>query len=310
MTELLNGWPHSPFVLYVALVVLVGGYSLVRVTLWLGTTERLRIRRLKRHRSLESVPTESPVDDALSVARERGVRSIERQATVIRRLTLPLLGLAFVALILMPFLSRVPATAVTLIAAAITVVLGIAARPVIENAISGLVIAFSKLINIGDTVMVDEHYGTVEDITITHTTIKLWDWRRYVVPNSRMIAASLLNYSVFDGYFWTCTEFWVSYDTDIEQVRSIALSIPSRSKYYAGHEEPAFWLMDLQQKGFRCWIAAWADSPADGWMLKHDIRTELIREFRQAGIATHLQQHAVRDLTNPSSDHRPQGSPR
>lgn len=32
-----------------------------------------------------------------------------------------------------------------------------------------------RLINMGDTVVLDEHYGTVEDVTLTHTTVRIWN---------------------------------------------------------------------------------------------------------------------------------------
>jgi small-conductance mechanosensitive channel len=297
--DLLLYLADRPVVLYVSLIIALGAYYLVRVILWLRQAESRRIRRLRRRKEIESIPTESPVDDALAEAQKRGVLSIERHATVIRRLVVPLLMITVVALATIPFLSHAPATAVTLLAAAVTVVLGIAARPMIENAMSGLVIAFSRLINIGDTITVDEQYGTVEDITITHTTIKLWDWRRYIVPNSRMIQASFLNYTVFDQNYWACIEFWISYEADLERVRETAVAIPPRSEHFTPHEPPAFWIMDLEPQGMRCWLAAWASSPANGWLLKHDIRTELVRELRLQGIATHMENLRIRDIERP-----------
>jgi len=43
----------------------------------------------------------------------------------------------------------------------------------------------------------------------------------------------------------------------------------------------------LEDKGFKCWIAAWADSPADAWELGNDIRTNLIKNFDFYGIKSH-----------------------
>jgi small-conductance mechanosensitive channel len=184
---------------------------------------------------------------------------------------------------------------VSAVVAVITVVLGVAARPLIENAMSGLVISYSRLVNLGDTVRIDDVYGTVEDITITHTTIKVWDWRRYIVPNSKMIQHSFYNYSVVDKFEWTYVDFWIAYDADFEAVEKIAREIPTKSKHFADYEEPQVWVMELAPEGMRCWLAAWANAPSDAWYLRNDMRTELVRELAKAGIATHLRRHELTD---------------
>jgi hydrogenase/urease accessory protein HupE len=46
-----------------------------------------------------------------------------------------------------PFLGDMPATFVSLLVAAVTLMLGVAGRPFIENAMAWLVIAFSRLVS-------------------------------------------------------------------------------------------------------------------------------------------------------------------
>jgi hypothetical protein len=45
--------------------------------------------------------------------------------------------------------------------------------------------------------------------------------------------------------------------------------------------------MNMQERSYTCWIAAWSDSPMDAWELKNDMRTDLIRQFQAHGIKTH-----------------------
>lgn len=291
----------DPASLYVALVLVIGTLALIRVLVWLNFSEGLRKRHLEAKNRLDAVATESPVDDPTELAMSRGIESIEQHATVTRRTLVPLIIAVMVLLAAIPLLSKVPATFVSLVVGALTVVGGIAVRPVFENMIAGLVVAFSRQVNIGDTVLIDEHYGTVEDITLTHTTIKLWDWRRYVLPNSRMLQSSVVNLTVVDRFQWAYVEFWVSPSADLEEVAEVARSLPSRSEYYAAHEAPQFWVMEMAKDGIRCWLAAWADSPANAWELRNDMRTALATELRKRGVLTQLSHHAW---------HPTEGSPR
>lgn len=279
--------------LYVAVVLLLGATTLVRVLRSLTATKRLRKQKLIARERMDAVATDSPVDNPNERAQDLGLDSIERNATVSRRLLVPLIILGTTALAIVPLLSRVPATMISMVVAIATVVLGVAARPLIENAMSGLVMSSSQLVNIGDTVRIEDKYGTIEDISTTHTTIKLWDWRRYVVPNGRMIQQTFLNYSVHDKYEWTYIAFTVSYEVPLERARELALAIPRQSKHFAEHEDPQFWVMDMGPQGYEAWLVAWADTPSAAWMLRSDMREKLIMAFQEHEIPVQRMRHEV-----------------
>lgn len=273
--------------LYLCAVFGGGTLLLVRALFWLRNSQRTRERRLRQRSWLDAIRTASPLQDPTETARTRGLESINHQTTVTRRVVVPLLLLLMAALGVLPFLGQMPAALLSITVATMTVILGMASRPTVENAFSGLALAWSKQINIGDTVMLDDLYGTIEDITVTHTTLRVWDWRRYVVPNSRMMQSNVINYSLNDRYLWAYVEFWVAHDSDLDQVRELALSAPEGSEHFAGHEPPAFWVMELGERGIQCWLAAWADTPSSAWNLKHDMRTNLLLSFRKHGIKSH-----------------------
>ncbi|MEM6961494.1 MAG: mechanosensitive ion channel domain-containing protein, partial [Myxococcota bacterium] len=168
-------------------------------------------------------------------------------------------------------------------------------------------ISQSRLLNLGDTVMLDGHYGTVEDITLTHTVVKIWDWRRHVIPNSAMLNMHFVNYSLYDSYVWVHVEFTISQDSDLEKVKQLALASPSSSVYLAKHEDPRFWIRDVSGPCIRCWVAAWADSPADAWMLAHDMRTNIVESFQREGIRTEVVLHRL--VENPKNHPVLQDSP-
>lgn len=274
--------------IYVVAVLAIGGLLMVRAALWLRLLERRRRERVNAKEWFEAVLTDTPLDDPVGEARARGLDNIEGNTTVTRRVLIPTLAVGTMVLAVLPFLGQIPAALISVVAAIATVVVGVAARPVVENAFAGLAIAWSRQVNLGDTVLVDDFYGTVEDITVTHTTVRLWDWRRYVVPNAKMMNSSLVNYSLHDRYQWAYVEFWVGPEVDLEKVEELAVAAPERSAFFAkDYEPPRFWVMELGQHGNRCWVAAWANTPSEAWSLKCDIRTALSAAFQREGISVH-----------------------
>lgn len=277
--------------IYVFLVIGSGSYALLRTAYFLRSSEKARIKRIEQRRGFESVNTSSPVQNPTTVARERGVESVASHFSVLRRLLIPIIAATTILLAAVPFIAGTSASSASILAAVVAVLAGVALRPFLENAIAGLVISSSGLVRIGDTVRVDNLYGTVEDITATHTTVKLWDWRRYLVPNSRMLESSFFNYSLFDTYQWAYVEFFVAPEADLDAVCELAVQIPQRSPHFSGHETPRCWIISIEKDAVCCWLAAWADSPSGAWALTDDVRRELLRELRQRGIPLSMQRH-------------------
>jgi len=278
---------------YMIATGLIGLTAIWWVRKILFRTERQRKRRLEDLDHFDAVKTSSPHDDPLVRARTRALASVGIRYGIIRHLVIPLILILLSLALAYPFLGQIPANLVSLMVAAATVVLGIAAKPFVENLISGIVISFSQPIRIGDTVLVDGNYGTVEDITMIHTRVKIWDWRRYIVPNSLMLQKEFVNYTIVDAYQWAYIEFWVGYDADLTAVQETSLRVARECLHFADYEPPRFWIMEMDKAGVKCWIAAWAQSPADAWLLKHEIRTNLVQELQEMGIRTHLYHHSL-----------------
>ncbi len=294
--------PSGTYWTYCGVVTVIGVLLLWRTRQRIKSAESASQERLEKLKRFDAVRTESPLDDPADQARGRAHGSVEMRFSLIRATILPALSLVILAFLILPLLGAVPAAVLTLLAAVVGVVVGVAAKPALENFFAGLVISFAKPIRIGDTVLIDELFGTIEDITVTHTIIKAWDWRRLMIPNHSMIGREFVNYSIIDRYQWAYVEFWVSADSDLATVGDIAVNAAKASAQFAGYEEPRFWVMELGKEAIRCWIAAWADTPSAAWQLAHDVRTSLARDLRAAGIKTHAYQHRFGLPVPPTAD--------
>ncbi|MEZ7197457.1 mechanosensitive ion channel family protein [Pseudodesulfovibrio karagichevae] len=284
----------------VNLAVYISGITLLALVAYLWLHVRVtsfkesRVRRIKH--LLKDPETRSAMPtDVLSDKEERQdrhdiIKGVQSRFTIIRRALTLCVFAAWAVALTFPFIGKLPSTMLSILIAVTTAVVGIAARPLVENMISGIVISFSKQLRVGDTLMMDGQYGTVEDISITHTKIKTWDWKRYVIPNSRMLNKEFVNLTLNDSLLWAYLEFSVSYDADLEEVSDIATRVAGQSRHHNAQEPPQFWVMRMDKESVTCWVAAWADSPAEAWNLKSDIAVRLIREFRERGIPTHMNQ--------------------
>lgn len=264
---------------------------ILATTVLLGWISAHKLRRLQKGRRerLDNQPSGDPMQSPPTekVERKQRIKRMETRFSITRRtisLTILLIGMGFAAL---PFVKHISPTMLPVLMGVISVIIGIAARPFIENMICGLVLCYSKLARIGDTAMVDDAYGVIEDVTLTHCIIKRWDSLRYVVPNSSMMTKEFVNYSLHDNHRWVIVEFWVDYNADFDEVEALAVKTPLGSAYFAPHEDARFWVVETEQYAVKCMVTAWSTSPAEGWMLGHDIRRNLIQKMKEHGITTH-----------------------
>jgi small conductance mechanosensitive channel len=102
-------------------------------------------------------------------------------------------------------------------------VLGFAAKSTLANLISGLSLAIYRPFRIGDIVTIENEYGTVEDITLRHTIVRTWEYKRLIIPNEKIDSMTLINYSIIDPAMLCIVEMAVSYDTDIDLARRLIL---------------------------------------------------------------------------------------
>jgi small-conductance mechanosensitive channel len=204
-----------------------------------------------------------------------------------RHAVVVLLVASIVVLLVILLAGTIPAAVISASVAAAGIIMGIAARPMLENFVSGVMMTFSGSVSVGDTVIIDERYGTIEDITLTHTVVKLWNWWRHVFPNSVLMSKDFINLTLYDSYQWCYVEFWISHEADLERVRTEAVSVAKAQPSNAGYESPRFWVMEMGKEGVRCWIAAWADNPSTAWELSNGIRTELTTRLSKLKIYPH-----------------------
>ena len=75
------------------------------------------------------------------------------------------------------------------------VILGFAAQKSLTTLISGIQIAITQPISIGDVVVVEQEWGRIEDISLTYVVVQLWDQRRLIVPITWFIDRPFQNWT-------------------------------------------------------------------------------------------------------------------
>ncbi|MEE1793224.1 mechanosensitive ion channel [Streptomyces sp. BE308] len=124
------------------------------------------------------------------------VRRVRTQVTLIQRVVTAVVATVAVAAMLLTFPAmRTVGTSMLASAGVLGIVAGVAAQSTLGNLFAGLQIAFGDMVRIGDTVVVDGEWGTVEEITLTFLAVRTWDERRITMPVSYFTSKPFENWS-------------------------------------------------------------------------------------------------------------------
>ena len=152
---------------------------------------------------------------------------------------------------------------------------GLAARPVLSNLFAGIQIAMTQPLRLEDAVIVENEWGWVEEITGTYVVVRLWDWRRMIVPLSYFIEKPFQNWTRQSPALIGSVLIHVDYTVPVARVRDELTKIVSRSKLWDG-QVANLQVTDARHDTveLRALVSA-ANAPA-AWDLRCEVREALI----------------------------------
>ncbi|WP_348787111.1 mechanosensitive ion channel domain-containing protein [Leifsonia sp. NPDC080035] len=132
----------------------------------------------------------------VDVPDNRYARKVRTQVLIIRRLTVVAAVVIGLGAVLLTFPALQAAGASILASAGVIgIIAGVAAQSSLANLFAGIQLAFSDAIRIDDVVVVEQQWGTVEEITLTYVVVHIWDDRRLVLPSTQFTTKPFENWT-------------------------------------------------------------------------------------------------------------------
>lgn len=178
----------------------------------------------------------------------------------------------------------------------ITVVAGIASQEALGSMVSGIMILAFKPFVLGDVVRYVENdiSGVVEEITIHHTTIRTWENKRVIVPNSKMNSAIIENADYAESKVCVFVDIGITYESDVEKAKDLlAAEIQKHPQFFDyrtvddrmnGAPPVVVRVIDLAASSvvLRAWL--WASDNGTAAVMKSDILQNVKYAYDKAGI--------------------------
>lgn len=204
---------------------------------------------------------------------------------MLRRLVQAIILIVGVAVALLNFsVFRAFSGTILASAAIISGVIGIAARAPIANLVSGVMIAFSQPVRLGDYISVGGVYGSVEEIRFTYTYIRTADNRRVVIPNEAFASQLVNNYSMGSPGSMVTISFALPLAADLDKVRQAVLELADGLTTPPEGRTNTVLVEDLGAHEVTVTLHAWAQDPHARRDVASELRAAILRRLRADGV--------------------------
>jgi len=162
-------------------------------------------------------------------------------------------------------------------------VVGFAARSVLANLVSGVIVALAQPLRIGDRVAIDDLEGVVEEVRLTYSYIRAADNSRVVIPNEQLASKVIRNFTIVDEASAASVDFAVPAAAALADVRREALDAAAAfSRGRAPDRQPSLAVTELGPDVVRLRLTVWQETRADAERAAGGLRFAL--QERLAGL--------------------------
>lgn len=149
------------------------------------------------------------------------------------------------------------ATSLAAFGAALGVGIGFGLQDVVKNFIAGIIVLLERPISVGDRIEVDKQTGDVVEIRTRSTVIRTNDEVYLIVPNSKFITDTVVNWSFRSGRIRFRIPIGVASDSDPRRVEEALLAAAKRVQGVLPEPPPSVYFKGFGDSTLDFELLAW-----------------------------------------------------
>ncbi len=165
------------------------------------------------------------------------------------------------------------------------VAIGFAFRDILQNFLAGILILLTEPFQIEDQIVFKGYEGTVENIQTRATTIRTYDGRRVVIPNSELFTTSVIVNTAFEKRRLEY-DVGIGYGDDIDRAKHLILEAIHSVGEVLSDPAPDVLTMELADSTVNIRARWWIQPPrrADALDMRDKVLTAIKNKLTANGI--------------------------
>lgn len=192
-------------------------------------------------------------------------------------------------------LINVPITAFAFLSGAIAIGFGFGAQNIINNFISGWILMWERPIRIGDFLEIEDSKGIVEEINTRSTRIRRVDGVHLLIPNSKLLENTVVNWTLVDRLVRTSVKVGVAYGSPAKKVATLIMQATEEQVDVLKEPKPLVTFEDFGDNSLLFEVTYWINSNVEGGLrvTRSNIRFRLDELFEENNIVVAFPQRDV-----------------
>ena len=160
----------------------------------------------------------------------------------------------------------------TLIISAIGVGLSFGMQGLVNNLISGLILAFEKPIEVDDIVEIGQKNGKMKSIGLRSSVVTTWDGADVIIPNGDLLGSHLVNWTMSNSKRRSEIIVGVAYGTNLKEAKSLINEVLVNNKQVLKNPAPVIWVINFGESSIDFSIKYWVAH----FVYANDIKSDVI----------------------------------
>ncbi len=173
----------------------------------------------------------------------------------------------------------------TIIAGALSVGIGFGLQNIVNNFVSGLILLFERPVKVGDTINIDDQWGTITKIGLRSTIFETLDRSEIIVPNSDLISQKVTNWTFSTNISRVTVNVGVAYGSPLDKVLEILQGVALGHPDILKDPEPSAIFTGFGDSSIDFEVRAWISDISKRPRIKSEMGQAIDRAFREEDIS-------------------------
>ncbi|QKJ29812.1 mechanosensitive ion channel [Mucilaginibacter mali] len=180
--------------------------------------------------------------------------------------------------------SGFPLEKLTIIISAFGIGIGFGLQTIVNNLVSGLILAFEKPIQIGDIIEVGGQSGTMKEIGIRSSKLLTSDGSEVIIPNGDLISQHVVNWTLSNSNRRIDLAVAAAYGVDINKVKDLLKATLTNRDDIMTTPAPSVYLNAVSEHSVDFKLFFWADDINNTSELKSRVLADIYTVLGENGV--------------------------
>jgi potassium-dependent mechanosensitive channel len=179
----------------------------------------------------------------------------------------------------------IPINKISILIGALGVGIGFGLQNLVNNLVSGIIIAFERPIQIGDTIEISGKTGTVQEIGVRSSQINNGEGANIIVPNGDLLSQQLINWTVYNRNKRVKVIISVPYKSDFRKARELILTELNKIEKIMRDPKPAVTVDTFANNMVNYEVKFWVPDMSEVGYIRNELMLNIIETFAKNEIS-------------------------